>query len=210
MGGERAGKGKHLFLCLACVIAIFPVLAGCLSYLNRPKGDASLATAKSLLSQGNYAESLKESEEILIRYPETHGDQALFLMGLIWAHPRNPDVDFEKALAYFNRLTQEYPRSRLADEARIWVLTTRKLQSNEGEIRTLREQIRQNRAVLTGNEQEIIRLQGQIGRLRTQLTDLQEERKTLYLQIKHLNDQIERLKEIDLRIEEQKRGTLDQ
>jgi hypothetical protein len=31
----------------------------------------------------------------------------------------------------------------------------------------------------------------------------------LYLQIKNLNDQMEQLKEIDLKIEEQKRGTLD-
>jgi chaperonin cofactor prefoldin len=53
-------------------------------------------------------------------------------------------------------------------------------------------------------------LQVEISRIHTHLTDLQEEKKTLDLQIKNLNDQMKRLKEIDLKIEEQTRGTFDQ
>ena len=209
MGGERARKGKRFFLCLACLITILPVFAGCISYLDKSKGDASLATAKSLLSQGKYVASLKESKEILARYPETHGDQALLLMGLICAHPRNPNVSYKKSLQYFDRLIREFPLSRLTDEAGIWILTTRKLQSNEREIQALKKQSTRNEEALTVRQKQIKMLQGQIGRLRTHLTDLQEEKKTLYLQIKNLNDQMKRLKEIDLKIEEQKRGTFD-
>jgi outer membrane protein assembly factor BamD (BamD/ComL family) len=122
------------------VITILPVFAGCISYLNKSEGDASLETAKSLMSQGKYVASLKESEEILIRYPETHGDQALLLMGLICAYPLNPYVNYKKSLQYFDRLIKEFPLSRLTDEAGIWILTTRKLQDNEREIQELKNE----------------------------------------------------------------------
>jgi TolA-binding protein len=88
-----------------------------------------LLRSKRLLHRGDYAASLKESQRVL-SMPGKHApkDQALFQMGLIYAHVDNPQKDFGKALEYFRRVIKDYPKSPLAGEARVWAGV---LQENE-------------------------------------------------------------------------------
>jgi len=51
---------------------------------------------------------------------EGRPDEALFNLGLLYAHYANPKKDFQKALGSFARLVKEHPRSPLVEEARIW------------------------------------------------------------------------------------------
>ena len=48
------------------------------------------------------------------------GDEAIFNMGLIYAHFGNPQKDYEKAFSFFDRLIKEFPQSPLYQEAKIW------------------------------------------------------------------------------------------
>ncbi|MCK9565203.1 MAG: hypothetical protein M0Q43_04040, partial [Methanothrix sp.] len=38
-----------------------------------------------------------------------------------YSHPKNQRKEFKKAIALFQRLLKEHPRSSLAEEARIWI-----------------------------------------------------------------------------------------
>jgi hypothetical protein len=88
-----------------------------------------LGRAEDLLKKGSYYASLKENERVLsFSGKNPPGDSALFNMGLIYAHSKNPKKDYEKSLGFFNRVIEEYPRSPLVEEARIWVMV---LQENE-------------------------------------------------------------------------------
>ena len=140
MGGERTRAGKLVFLCAAGLI--FFVLSGCMTFKKESNQSTSqevtpekaskpeepgvaacelLLRSKRLLPRGDYAGSLKESQRVLSLPGKNHPkDQALFQMGLIYAHVDNPQRDMGKALDYFKRVVKDYPQSPLAEEARVW------------------------------------------------------------------------------------------
>ncbi len=81
-----------------------------------------LSQAKELLAQRDYGGSLKESQKILsLAGKDSPGDEALFHIGLIYAHPNNPKKDYRKSLRFFKRITRDYPQSPLIEQARIWI-----------------------------------------------------------------------------------------
>jgi hypothetical protein len=144
MGRKRSGKRQHLYLTVACLILL--IAAGCAQVRTHPPvGSACpecpvcpaypvcpecpacpqsghLMHMEGLLSRGNFEGAMKESQEVLARSPKaTPGDEALMTMGLISAHYANPKKDYQNALGYFIRLEREFPRSPLAEEAKIWI-----------------------------------------------------------------------------------------
>jgi tetratricopeptide (TPR) repeat protein len=81
-----------------------------------------LLRGQSLLAQGDYEGSFNENQKVLSlsahRPPE---DEALFNLGLIYAHSGNPKKDFGKSIDFFKKLIKDYPGSPLVEQARIWV-----------------------------------------------------------------------------------------
>jgi len=148
MGGERTRARKFVYLCAAGLI-IF-LLSGCMTF----KKESNLSTTQEIppekvskqeesakpdcerllesrkfFQAGDYPGSLKENQRILsLPGKDSPKDQALFQMGLIYAHLGNPQKDFGKALDYFKKVLKDYPQSPLAEEARVWAGV---LQENE-------------------------------------------------------------------------------
>ena len=208
MGSERARKRKHLFLCFACSIMISLATDGCVHFYISQEGEEDLARARSLMSQRLFEASFRESQEVLTRYPQSQGDNALFLMGLIYSHPQNPKFDYQKSLGYFQRLEREFPDSNLRSEAEIWISALQKSLEKEEDIKALNE-------ARNLKEKEIARKKQEINRLRTQVESLQNQREVLQRltgeldqQVRDLQKQIKQLKEIDLGIEEKRRDAL--
>ena len=48
-------------------------------------------------------------------------DTAIFHMGLVYAHPKNPKKDNKRAIYFFNRVIKGYPDSAWVEQAKIWV-----------------------------------------------------------------------------------------
>jgi tetratricopeptide (TPR) repeat protein len=81
-----------------------------------------LVRGQRLLAQGDYDGSLAESQKILaMPGHRSQEDEALFNLGLIYAHFGNPKRDPEKALDYFKRLIKDHPKSPWVEQARMWV-----------------------------------------------------------------------------------------
>lgn len=81
----------------------------------------SLKHAQRLLAQGDYEGSFRESQRVLaLAKDEPPADEAIFNMGLIFAHPDNLRRDNRKAIGFFSRVIREYPQSPLAEQAKIW------------------------------------------------------------------------------------------
>jgi tetratricopeptide (TPR) repeat protein len=138
MGGKRAGKGKLIFLHTACILAVFLLLTGCASILDfqkRWEGRQRLKEAENLAVRGEYGKALKEYERILKFFPDdSPGDIALFNMGLIWAHPDNPQRDYRRSAMCFQQLVHDFPGSSLTREAGIWLYAIDELASCESRI----------------------------------------------------------------------------
>ena len=81
-----------------------------------------LIRSKKLLAQGNYEGAIAENHKVLsLSDRRSIKDEALFNLGLIYAHFRNPQRNIEKSLEYFNRLIKNYPKSSFVEQAKIWV-----------------------------------------------------------------------------------------
>jgi len=80
-----------------------------------------LLHGQKLFIQGDYEGSLKEYKEVLsLSANRTPADEALFNMGLIYAHPGNAKRNLATSLSVFQRLMKDYPQSPWAGQAKIW------------------------------------------------------------------------------------------
>jgi tetratricopeptide (TPR) repeat protein len=86
------------------------------------EGQEHLLRSQKLLAQGNYEGAVGENQKVLaLSDAKSSKDEALFNLGVIYAHPGNPQKDIQKSLEYFKRLIKNYPRSSFVEQANTWV-----------------------------------------------------------------------------------------
>jgi tetratricopeptide (TPR) repeat protein len=89
---------------------------------ERREANERLQLAQNFLAKGDYEESLRESQKVLsLAREQSPADAAVFNMGLVFAHPKNPKKDNKRAIGFFNRVIKNYPESGLTEQAKIWV-----------------------------------------------------------------------------------------
>ena len=74
------------------------------------------------MADRQYEASMAKNLTVLNNFPNSIADQALFQMGLLYAHPENPNQNYQKSLGAFNKILNEYSESHLRHQAQIWVL----------------------------------------------------------------------------------------
>ncbi len=78
--------------------------------------------SQRFLAMGDYERFVKENRRVLsLPHPRSPKDEALYNLGLVYAHAGNPKKDFGRSLDFFKRLINDYPRSPLVEQAKIWV-----------------------------------------------------------------------------------------
>ena len=94
-----------------------------MAILNRKISDLEhLIASHTFLAQADYKKSQQENESVLAKNGESSsGAEALFNLGLIFAHHENPDKDYKKSAVYFKKIIDEYPQSMLVEQAKIWL-----------------------------------------------------------------------------------------
>ncbi len=179
MGRERNRTGKYVYLSIAGMIFISLMSCALLKEIKaKREASESLVTAQKLLDQGDCAGSLKENQKVLSLYDTVPpGDEALFNMGLIYAHYGYSERDYKKSLDLFRRLVKVFPRSPLAGQAKIWIEI---LQENE----RLNRETEESNKVIKKSQQENDRLKKEIG---------------------ELNKAIRKSKQVDIEIDEKKK-----
>ena len=174
------------------VLSLFPEFA------KKWQGKQDLAKARILMFEGDYESSLKYNREVLGQFPRTLGDEALFQMGLNYAHTKNPNPDNQESIECFQSIIEGFPESSIRGEAAIWILFLEKTIEDNKKFYHLQ---RQNENLKDQNE-------------KLKYIDLGIEQKkienkkmfnNLQRQNENLEDQIEKLKKIDLGIEDKKR-----
>ena len=180
MGGEHAGKRKYLLFYIAClIVVVVGSVAGCgTTGRISPKGEPPSAAEKK---PGVEAEDL-------------------YRQGLILAHPKNPSMNYEESIWYFQSVIRDYPGTPLRQASETWVLTLETMIEKDREIEALTRKLALQEEGIVKSQETNNRLKGQVKRLKSQLKTSQHE-------IKDLKRQIETLKMIDLGIEKKKRKT---
>ncbi|MBU3948890.1 MAG: hypothetical protein KJ882_05065 [Proteobacteria bacterium] len=188
MGRKQTGKREHFFFYLTCIIIVFDisVFSGCA--LNAKH---KLMETQDLMTQGDYNLALEKDQQILKECPQI-GDYALFHMGLILAHPDNPDKDYKNSLKYFKKLIEEFPGSNLRNDAQIWASLLNGVIKQQAEAIRLIEKI------------NLLKSDNQIKDKK--IDELQKNNQIKDKKAEELQQQIEKLKEIDLNIQIKKRS----
>ncbi len=123
MARERA-RAWEVRLFLYCSL-IFLSLSGCVANKDagvRKEAQDYLMSGQKLLAQRNYDGAIDEYQKVLsLTSKKLLEDEALFNMGLVYAHFGNPKRNYEKSLNLFLKVLNDYPESRLQEEAKIWV-----------------------------------------------------------------------------------------
>ena len=173
MGRKRIRQGKHLHLFIACVIlAGICGCSGMQGVLARP----DYWQADHHQAGGDYQAALKQYGEIAELYPQA-ADEAFFGMGCLYAHPKNPQRDYQKSLDALRRVVNDYPGSKYREKAEALLSVVGEASSRNSEAAS------QKKLIET--------LEKQVG--------------TLEKQVESLQKQIEQMKEIDRNLEEKRR-----
>ena len=212
MGTKQTRRRKYLFLHLACLGLLPFVILGCLHFSKELQGQQLLDEGMDQMADRQYEGSMAKNLTVLSNYPHSLADQALFQIGLLYAHPQNPDRNFEKSLKSFNKILNGFPESRLRHQAQLWVLFIGDVIDKEQKIGILNSKNASLERIVKQHKIEINILQKKI---ETQKNDalIVSLEKTVDEQKKEINqllDQIEKLKRVDLGIEEKKQKILRQ
>jgi outer membrane protein assembly factor BamD (BamD/ComL family) len=176
MGGKRTGKRQRVFLCLAGLACLWSCAA---RDARLQQAAESLALARQSLSQGQFPEAVRLADQVVaLSSGKPPSDEALFYAAASLAHPANPQRDAATALALFRRVLDGYPQSRWAAAAASWIAILEERESLAAQLRKLRA------------EQE------SAAQAARKLRDENEQ----------LHRLIQKLKQVDIEIEEKRRG----
>ena len=172
MGRKQIRGRKYLHFCFASLIILS--FSGCASFEKsfeksrigikpQEKANQHLLRGKELFVQGDFEGALNENQEVLsLASHQPPEDEALFNIGMIYAHPENPERDVAKSLQFFNRVAEGYPQTLWAGQAKAW-------------IGMLQEQAKVRIGMLQENE----RLNQRLDQLNLQFKQLQQEKMKL-------------------------------
>jgi hypothetical protein len=205
MGRERTGKRKHIQLYLALCVTALLGLAACGGLSAKRMGAQELENARAAMARGDYEAAMQKNRELFTLYLRTQGDEALFMMGMLYADPRNPGADLGRSLEHFQRLVSLFPESDRALEARAWVLVLGDLAGMrekrgllEREIMDLQGRVAEKEGVNSQMRTDLRKKSGEIAEMKKRIRSLEEN-------LHRLQAQLERLKGVDLGIEKKRR-----
>ena len=154
MGRKPTGKRQHLLFYLARFLIMMLWISACSHVPQSWQARQNLSQAKTLLANGHYQAALGKTEQVLSSDPGTPSVEALYLMGIIYAHPQNPDSSLDRSLESFHILIKKHPKSDLTREAEAWVSTLRKIKKRDKEILELKDQIDKLKEIDLGIEEK--------------------------------------------------------
>ena len=178
MGRKQGRHRQYLYICIIFLIDIYccgcarqPVIQKEAVYVPlQPqtiekcrKDNELLQRSEELLEQGDYSGALATNQELLSAPDDAlPKDEALYNIGVIYAHYKNPDRNYKKAIRTFKKLMNKYPASPLIEQTKVWVETLQKIENLESaneslelNIECLEEIIENLKKVDTDIEQKI-------------------------------------------------------
>jgi len=137
------------------------LISGCSHFNDGRQAKTTFAEANDLYDQGSYTASLDKYSEIIEKYP-AKADRALFEMGIIYAHPKNEQKDYQKSLECFQKLIKDYPESEYRQNSEMVIFNIRNVVLKDETIAAQQMQIETLQHKVQGKENEIVALQKKI------------------------------------------------
>lgn len=159
----------------------------------------TLATGDQLLAQGDFSGSLKAFQRILTAAQDKPpADVATYNMGLVYAHPQNPERNLQKAVRSFDQVARLYPDSPWAEQAKIWVGVLNETEESKHDVETTRQDIEKWKQEVERNRVAIEKSKQEADKSRLELEKTKQE-------IEKSKQVIEKSKQVDIEIDQKRR-----
>ncbi len=175
----RTGKSRRcttgqlgLFLYFFMLTAF--LISGCSHGSEGSSSGSIFLKANDCSAQGNYEASLAKYEELIEKEPDK-ADQVFFEMGIIYAHPGNLRQSYPKALEYFRKIVNEYPRSKYRRDSQMMMHQIQNVFIKDRLIAEQQAQIDYYRGEIAGRKNEIMALNEKIETLEQKVFELRTE-----------------------------------
>jgi len=176
-------------------------VAGCLLQDGSRQRELSdgITKGNNLLAQNDFDGALKTFYEVWsVARNKPPADLAMYNMGLIYAHPQNPQRDLQKAVYCFDQTIQNSPTSPLAEQARVWIAVLRDFENAHEELEKSRQELEISKQEAERNRLAIEKTKQEIERSRVELEKSRQE-------IERTKQMIEKSKQIDIEIDQKRR-----
>jgi tetratricopeptide (TPR) repeat protein len=168
---RQRGKGVYLRLFFACIMITPTLVFGC---GGGHQARSLSKEANDFYNQGEYEASLSKYEQIIEKNPSV-ADRVLFEMGVVYAHPKNEQKDYQKSLKCFQKIVRDYPDSEFRQDSQMMILQIHNVIIKNKIISTQQTQIETSRREVKVKENEIIALQEQIETLEQKIETLEQK-----------------------------------
>ena len=198
MGGKPVRPGQQVFLC----VALLGLVAGCsLLSDSRERGEIrdAMLQGQALFARGDFSGSLKEYQRVQSLAQETSpSDAASFNIALIYADPRNPQRDNQKAIGAFQGVVARYPDSPLVDQSRTWIATLEELGRARREIEESKLELEKSKQVIEQSRRELEKSKQLLDQFKQEIEKLKQE-------IEKSKKVLEKSRQVDIEIEQKRR-----
>jgi outer membrane protein assembly factor BamD (BamD/ComL family) len=159
----------------------------------------ALTTANAMLVRGDFDGSLRTYQSVAAAAQEKPpADVALYRIGLVHAHPQNPQRDLQSALASFSRVVSVYPESPWAEPAKVWIAVLEETADAKRDSEKTRLAIERSKREIEQNRQAMEKSKQEIERSRLELEKIKQE-------IEKTRQVIEKSKQVDIEIDQKQR-----
>jgi tetratricopeptide (TPR) repeat protein len=197
MGRKSARAGKHLCFCITLLI-----LSGCSllsDWREQRQSRELMLQGHSLFIYGDYeGASDKYREAMILAHPHVPADAASYNIGLIYAHPNNPQRNNQKAIELFSKVIIDYAESPWVEQAKIWVGVLRQAERSAQEAEITREAIEQSKQAVERSRQDAEKFKLAAEKSKQEVDRTRQE-------MEKSRQVLERANQIDIEIEQKKR-----
>ena len=154
---------------------------------------------QTLFARGDFSGSLQEYQRVQSLAQEaTPSDAASFNIALIYADPRNPQKDNQKAMGAFQGVIARYPESPWADQSRIWIAAFDDLARAQREIRESKLELDKSRQVTEQSRREIEKSRQLLDQSKQEIEKLKQE-------VEKSRQVLHKSRQVDIEIEQKRR-----
>ena len=161
---------------------------------------------QTLFARGDFSGSLKEYQRVQSLAQEASpSDAASFNIALIYADPRNPLRDNQKAMGAFQGVMARYPESPWVDQSRIWIATLEDLARTKREIEESKLEVEKSRQVIEQSQREVEKSNKLLDQSKQEIEKLKQEIEKSKQEIERSKQVLEKSRQVDIEIERKRR-----
>lgn len=198
MGGKPIGQWQQICVCLA--LLIFVSGCGLFQESNRRREvREALVQGQQSLARGDYDASLKAFQNaIVIAHELPPSDAAHYHIGVVHAHPQNPQRDRQKALASFNRVLARYPDGPWVEPSKVWIAMVNEIDATKAEIERTKLEVEKSKQEVEKNRLAAERSKQEAEKSRLEVEKSRQE-------VDKIKQLMEKSKQVDIQIEKKRR-----